>query len=1299
MANPDSYNKTVDQLRNLLITDFVTDAIQPLLPASNGGTADTTSSLNYNGATGVLTYVNNQGTQTSIDLPIENLFQNAAYNSNTKTLNLTTNGGGTIAVPLTDLVDIAEVVLATVDPDVTPSTGQKVYFRTDTGKYWLNVSDSWVGGFLPLTQAEKDKLAGIAPNATANATNTELRDRATHTGTQSVTTITGLGSAATQNASAFQAANARLNTLATQTNPASPKVPQLNTDGSISFVDVTSGSIPSNVATLDNDGKVFATQSRGSSLTYNASTGILNFIDASSTAYQVDLPVENLFQSAAYNSATKTLNLTTNGGGTIAVPLSDLVDLPEIVLSANADPSTTPTTGQKIYFRSDSGKYWLSSGTTWLGGFLAMTQAERDKLAGIATGATANLTSDSLSEGLNNLYYTVERAIAAAKSAITAGDNVTINNGVVSASLLSWIAQIDDTGDRANSATVGNGWVEPVRTGVSSIVSNRFRVTRNTANQSVTLQNDFLARPSSEAKLDQEIEAYFIGGSGYGHHILRFQNGSNYYTFVVPFAGQLGFSILKQVAEVFTTVSTGNLSTAIVSGRTYKVSFRAKGTNPTVLTGAIEDTTTGGAIGTLTGSDSTAALQNAGVAAFASDGPFQEWDRLIVRTFASNSGTISNTDSLPEGTTNFYATNSRIRNAISATGTGAVYDPATGVFTFTAGTGGGGGSAGIPGALNVQDYGASASASASVNKTAFQNCATAAAAGSKAMFVPPVSTFYAIDGTINIPDNVTVFGLGWGSWIKITSNVNGTTEQPDLFKLNGTVGNVEIRDLHFQGTGTSVTGAVTVYGDSNTSHAIACNSNTIKNVVIRNCFVHDFVLGAFNMNLASDVRILNNFCWNNTNVAPSNIECNIGTLSGADAGYRFQIIGNYFLSNGDQGINFDSARLDQGIITNNVIIAMTRAGVPYVEGATENSRRRHCIMAVYSAGSDAGFQKRVIIANNIFGHSSWTGININTAPGNGTFHRTGSFVIDSNIFFGIGQQTVASAAPSGGIRGCVYCAGGGETFSISNNHFCDSANNVAAVNVPSTGVSSWSNNLLINGNTLENMQLGVHLSQNARNIAINNNYFSKTVGNDIGWQGANTSADIQIYNNRFQRNNANNPCINWISGADESSLIDIKGNWFIGANTTTDSPNNSAIFVRGARALIFGNHFKNFFHGVYFNTINISRGVYPVVNHNSFENIAATGYAIRASSSNGSKIPVEGNIFNGVTQPFDSGVALGRRIGQNVELWLSAVPTSGTYIAGDSVIISAPAAGVSWGSRCTTGGSPGTFKSMGTLAP
>jgi hypothetical protein len=54
-----------------------------------------------------------------------------------------------------------------------------------------------------LASAAKAKLDGIASGATANATNEQLRDRSTHTGTQPASTITGLGTAATANTGDF----------------------------------------------------------------------------------------------------------------------------------------------------------------------------------------------------------------------------------------------------------------------------------------------------------------------------------------------------------------------------------------------------------------------------------------------------------------------------------------------------------------------------------------------------------------------------------------------------------------------------------------------------------------------------------------------------------------------------------------------------------------------------------------------------------------------------------------------------------------------------------------------------------------------------------------------------------------------------------------------------------------------------------------------------------------------------------------------------------------------------------------
>lgn len=68
--------------------------------------------------------------------------------------------------------------------DITAALANKV--DKVTGKQ-LSTSD--------YTAAEKTKLAGIATAATANATDAQLRDRATHTGAQAIATVTGLQAA------------------------------------------------------------------------------------------------------------------------------------------------------------------------------------------------------------------------------------------------------------------------------------------------------------------------------------------------------------------------------------------------------------------------------------------------------------------------------------------------------------------------------------------------------------------------------------------------------------------------------------------------------------------------------------------------------------------------------------------------------------------------------------------------------------------------------------------------------------------------------------------------------------------------------------------------------------------------------------------------------------------------------------------------------------------------------------------------------------------------------------------------
>lgn len=83
----------------------------------------------------------------------------------------------------------------------TPANETALAGKLDTshggsgGTAHANVVAAGAAGFM--SGADKTKLDGVATGATANATDAQLRDRATHTGTQAAGTVTGLATVAT----------------------------------------------------------------------------------------------------------------------------------------------------------------------------------------------------------------------------------------------------------------------------------------------------------------------------------------------------------------------------------------------------------------------------------------------------------------------------------------------------------------------------------------------------------------------------------------------------------------------------------------------------------------------------------------------------------------------------------------------------------------------------------------------------------------------------------------------------------------------------------------------------------------------------------------------------------------------------------------------------------------------------------------------------------------------------------------------------------------------------------------------
>ena len=137
-------------------------------------------------------------------------------------------------------------------------------------------------------------------------------------------------------------------------------------------------------------GKVPKTQSQPSTMVMNSSTYVITFTDATGAVQTIDLPLESLFQDANYDAQTKSLIVTLQDGTTRTIPLTDLVDLPEIVL-ATTNPAVNPTTGQKVYFNTSLGKVWFNVSGAWSGGYSLINT--------ITTAVTSTTTVGAINAG------------------------------------------------------------------------------------------------------------------------------------------------------------------------------------------------------------------------------------------------------------------------------------------------------------------------------------------------------------------------------------------------------------------------------------------------------------------------------------------------------------------------------------------------------------------------------------------------------------------------------------------------------------------------------------------------------------------------------------------------------------------------------------------------------------------------------------------------------------------------------------------------------------------------------------
>ena len=120
-------------------------------------------------------------------------------------------GGGPVTITVNDISDASQVgksVLLAADGDAVRT---EIGAGTSNLKVGTAATDAKAGNYTPpnvtttenglMVASDKDKLDKIAANATANDTDANLKDRSKHSGSQAISTITGLDTALSGKAS------------------------------------------------------------------------------------------------------------------------------------------------------------------------------------------------------------------------------------------------------------------------------------------------------------------------------------------------------------------------------------------------------------------------------------------------------------------------------------------------------------------------------------------------------------------------------------------------------------------------------------------------------------------------------------------------------------------------------------------------------------------------------------------------------------------------------------------------------------------------------------------------------------------------------------------------------------------------------------------------------------------------------------------------------------------------------------------------------------------------------------------
>jgi hypothetical protein len=584
--------------------------------------------------------------------------------------------------------------------------------------------------------------------------------------------------------------------------------------------------------------------------------------------------------------------------------------------------------------------------------------------------------------------------------------------------------------------------------------------------------------------------------------------------------------------------------------------------------------------------------------------------------------------------------------------------------------------------ISAYDFGLSSSNTAAQNVTAIAAALVEAGARKCALYFPGGDTCL-INDEFTVPAGVSIFGDGWFSCLQQTA------AGKNIFILQDYCG-VSNMHLKFSGAGNNsdFTKQNAIYASG--AKMIDVSSNFLELLDIH-CGVH--------LRNTYQPSVRGNFIfggtWDGSTAGAAATASDIIFYSGVGGG-RAIIDGNFCLSNNSQGIFYSALGYDADTaITNNVCISMNASASAE---SSSGGVRRHGIILSYVGAT----QSRASVIGNICRNTRWTGIYV---QGSGVT-TGGQISVVGNVCSNNGYETGNSL--SGGI---YITSNGGET--ISGNTITDFKNNIAAtggitVTCPATGGAYGT---LVSDNTIANsLASGISVNNKMRDCVVRGNQVVNAALNDIlvSLSSGDTGlGGFEISNNTCIRANTTSISINFnqANGAKRSRIFQnkIRGSDYTVVASTNIGVNLSAVTQP---VEVFGNHIENFYYGANVGSLLLAGTRYTTsgvtIDNNRIETctqgIGASGNAASCT------FVVTGNTFESCTAKLGVGTAAGfaalyegRRAGSKYDVFVTAIPTNGTWALGDRALNQAGTVGQPKAWTNTTAGSPGTFTSEGNL--